>query len=95
MPAENDQREPRRETIVAILRRHRIANQAELAQRPCVGKAPAQQLNKSSLQAWLRALKEDLEAKLRKLAEARACHLREGALRELNECAASLSSASS
>jgi len=33
MPAENDQREPRREAIVALVRRHRIANQAELARR--------------------------------------------------------------
>ena len=33
MPAEKDQREPRREAIAAILRRHRIANQAELARR--------------------------------------------------------------
>jgi transcriptional regulator of arginine metabolism len=33
MPAENDQREPRREAIVALVRRHRIANQADLARR--------------------------------------------------------------
>jgi len=31
--AKKDRREPRREAIVAILRRHRIANQAELARR--------------------------------------------------------------